>query len=142
MSKVKEEQLKQPEPEYTPPKTTIAVEEGFESIFGCDENSTMEQRFDALLQVMTANAFYLMDRQRSKGKKPSVEEKEFQQECMAQLNLIDKAFTIAKKHGRIMNVPNDNYDSELLARVIRMKGSMGDIVTNVPVHPKEGGKGA
>lgn len=126
------------EPEYTPPKVRIEVEEGFESIFNCDENSTMEQRFDALLQVMTANAFYLMDRMRSKGKKPSVEEKEFQEECMYQLKLIDKAFAVAKKHGRIANLQNEKYDTELLAKIIKMKGTTGDIVTRVPVIPKEG----
>jgi hypothetical protein len=126
-----------PEPEYTPPKTSIAVDEGFESIFGCDENSTMEQRFDALMQVMTANAFYLMDRMRSKGKKPSVEEKEFQEECMMQLTMINKVFLMAKKAGRIGSRPNENYDNELLARVVRMKGSMADIVQTVPVNKKE-----
>lgn len=125
------------EPEYKAPKVSISVDEGFESIFGCDENSTMEQRFDALLQVMTANAFYLMDRQRSKGKKPSVEEREFQEECMTQLNMITKCFNTAKKHGRIANAPNANYDTELLGKIINMKGTMGDIVAKIPQPKKE-----
>ncbi len=135
--KNEEEQIQEVQPEYVAPKTTIAVEEGFESIFGCDENSTMEQRFDALMQVMTANAFYLMDRYRSKGKKPSVEEKEFQEECMAQLGLINKVFLMAKKSGRVTNRPNENYDNELRGRIAKMKGTMGDIVTMVPVNKKE-----
>lgn len=121
-----------PQPEYVVPKTSISVEEGFESIFGCDENSTMEQRFDALLQVLTANAFYLMDRQRSKGKKPSVEEKEFQEECMAQMNMIGKVFALARKHGRIANTPNENWDAQLLIKIKNKRGSIADIVQSLP----------
>lgn len=115
----------------SPPELRQQVHDAIDSVFDCDENSSLEQRFDAILQVMISNAFFLLDRQRRSGVKPSDEEKDFQQECLAQLKLIEKGFSVARKNGRIGNVPNQNFEGELLVRIKKMRGSMGNIVTTL-----------
>lgn len=130
-----------PEPEYEKPFVRTGLEQAFESMFECDENATMEQRFDALLQVAWANSFYLLDRQRIYGKKPSDAEIDFQEQCDIQLKRMEKYFSMARKHGRIGNNPNDNFGTELVVRIQKRRGSLGDIVRDVPVHPKKEGQG-
>jgi hypothetical protein len=126
------------DPEYEIPKVIPQVEEAFEEIFRMDSEWSLEQRFDRLLEAMTASAFYLMDRQRRTGKKVGEAERDFQEEGMAQLRLIDKCWTIAKKHGRVSTAPNPTFEGDMMARIVKMKGTMSDIVQTVPVNKKEG----
>lgn len=131
MKNKRNEHTMDPEPEI--PQPIPQVEEAFEDIFRMDSEWSLEERFDRLLEAMTASAFYLMDRQRRTGKKPSDAERAFQEEGMAQLNMISKCWGIARKHGRVPKesmVPS--FETGLLARVVRMKSTVGDIVRDIP----------
>lgn len=113
------------------------VDKAFDAVLDYQSDLSMERRFDDLLQTVTKYSFYLLERQRKTGKKKLEAEEEFIQECHHQLKMIERCFTMAKKHGRIVNKPNENYDTELLGKIISMKGTMGDIVQTVPPVKKE-----
>lgn len=129
--KKKDEQRMDPEPVI--PEPLPMVEDAFQELFSMDSEWSMEERFDRLIEAMTASAFYLMDRQRRTGKKISDAERSFQEEGMAQLNMISKCWTIARKHGRVPKETTfSDFDDKLLARVIKMKSTVGDIVRDIP----------
>ena len=131
---------KQIEPEYNIPVTSPGVDDAFAKLFSMDSEWSLEERFDRLMQAMTASAFYLMDRQRRTGKKIGDAEREFQEEAMAQLNLISKCWATARKYGRVPKetaVPRNEFEGNLLGRIIDMKGMVGDLVRTVTVPKKE-----
>lgn len=133
---------KQIEPEYEIPKVLPVVDDAFEELFKMDSEWSLEERFDNLLQAMTASAFLLIDRQRKTGKKIGEAEMDFQEQAFAQLKMIDKCWTIARKHGRVQkNAIGNNFEGELLGKIVGMKGTMSDIVTTVPVTKKEATNG-
>ncbi len=114
------------------PKVIPQVDEAFAEMFSMDSEASIEERFDKLVEAMTCSAFYLMDRQRRTGIKVSDADREFQEEGMAQLKMIEKCLSMAKKFGRLSGKVNPNYESEILIRVRGMKGSVGDIVATLP----------
>lgn len=97
-------------------------------------NATVEERFDDLMQKMIAFAFYIMDRQRTTGKRIQEHELQWQEDSMKQLKVIERVFQIAKKQGRIAAKPNGNFDAQLIGQMKEMKRSVGDIV--VPLQSK------
>lgn len=133
MSKVKKEIEEQ-----APPPVPSYVNAAFDAMFDITDTATMEDRFDALMQAIVTYRFYLLDRHRRTGIKKVSEEEIFLFECQEQLKHIERVFAIAKKHGRIANKPNDSFNEDLLAKIIKMKGTTGEIVTTVPIIKKEG----
>lgn len=98
-----------------------------------DENSplSIEERFDNLSQEMLKNAWILM-RKLSKGQKVTPEEKAFQEEGMKLLHMADKIFSMLRKHKRIDNKPNVNFDKQLVQKIKQMQSTIGEIVQKLP----------
>ena len=128
---MKKKEFEQEQPEYTPPPVPQYINDAFDAMFEVGDSATMEQRFDALMQAIVTFRFYLLDRHRRTGKKKVSEEEIFLYECNEQFKYIERVFAAAKKHGRITNIPNDQFDQDLRAKVIKMKGSIADIVQNL-----------
>jgi len=114
------------------PQPIPQVEEAFAEMFSMDSELSIEERLDKLVEAMTCSAFYLMDRQRRTGKKVSDAEREFQEEGMAQLKMIERCLSTAKKFGRLSGKVNPNFESGIVGRIRSMKGSVGDIVMSLP----------
>lgn len=133
MKKKDDEQI---QPEETPPQLPDYINDAFDAFFELDPNASMLDRFDALSHAIVAYRFYLLDRHRRTGKKKIDAEEVFLFDCNEQFKHIEKILISAKKMGRIHNAVNDNYETGLLAKIVKMKGSMGDIVTTVPTHKK------
>jgi len=104
-----------------------------------DEQSplSMEERFDNLMQAGIAFALFLSKKARVTGKKVSKEDDIKQTVMMRQLHIVDKIFSIAKKHKRIANAPNFNFDRQLSQQIKEMNSSIGDIVSRLPENKKE-----
>lgn len=130
-------EFEQEQPEYTPPPVPQYINDAFDAMFNVGDNATMEQRFDSLAQAIVTFRFYLLDRHRRTGRKKVDEEELFLFECNEQFKHIERVFAAMKKHGRIANIPNDQFDEQLLGKIINMKGTIGEIVTTVPVVKKE-----
>lgn len=129
------------DPEPATPEVIPMVDEAFEEIFKMDSAWSLEERFDRLIEAMTASAFYLMDRQKRTGKKINDAERSFQEEGMAQLNMISKCWGIARKHGRVPKETSFNdFDNNLLAKIVKMKSTVGDIVRDIPPPTGTGDK--
>lgn len=128
-----------PQPPGKPPKLPKEVNDAFDAFFDLGSDATILERFDALLYSIMSFRMYLLERQRKTGKKKVDEEELFLFECNEQFKHIEKMLISAKRFGRLpVNVaPTQQYNSDILAKVVKMKGSMGDIVTNVPI--KKGG---
>lgn len=120
--------------ELEAPKVIPQVDEAFEELFSMDSSWSIEERFSKLLSAVTASAFYLMDRQRRTGRKVSDADRDFQQEAMAQLKLIEKCLVTAKKFGYLdgRKIEEAGFDDDVHSKVIKMKSSISDIVANVP----------
>lgn len=133
----KKDDLEQiPQPEETPPKLPDYINDAFDAFFDLDPAATMLDRFDALSHAIVAYRFYLLDRHRRTGKKKVDAEEIFLFDCNEQFKHIEKILLAAKRMGRIQNAVGDDYDKGLLAKIIKMKGSVGDIVRTVPVNKK------
>lgn len=118
-------------------KLRPALSQAFDAITDDDSDVSMEQRFLNLLHQFTANAFFIMDRQKRTGNRITDAEKEFQQDCMNQMNFIDKYFRMAKKNGFIADTkPRDTFDRDLLAEIRKQKSTIGEIVRTLP-DPKK-----
>lgn len=131
-------EIEQEQPEYTPPPVPQYINDAFDAMFEVGDSATMEQRFDALMQAIVTFRFYLLDRHRRTGKKKVSEEELFLFECNEQFKYIERVFAAAKKHGRIANIPNEGFDRQLLAKIVKIKSGVGEIVTTVPVTKKGG----
>lgn len=131
---MKSKEKENPEPDYKKPYLKPKTEEAFDSIFeDIDDNSSLEQRFDALLQTIVVNKFYLMDRQRSFGKPASADDIIFLDDCMSHLNDIAKCLSLAKKHGRIGEAPpNQNFEGEIVMKIRGKRQLLADIVQVLP----------
>lgn len=111
---------------------TPKVNGAFDEIENEDSPLSMEERFDNLLQEIIAQAFFIIDRQRRTKQRMTDDEKNLQDDMMYQLRMIEKAFAIAKKQGRIASKPNERFDEQLVGKIKHMKSTIGDIVTTVP----------
>lgn len=118
------------------PQILPQVEEAFEHIFDMESEWSLEERFDKLMSAIIESSFHLLDRQRKKGLKVSDADRDFQEEAMAQLKMIDKAFSMAKKYGRLSAPADTNWESDIILRLKNRKGVLGDIVTYIPA-PKQ-----
>lgn len=134
MSKKKEDE--QIQPEEVIPKLPEEINNAFDAFFDLDPSVTMLDRFDALSHAIIAFRFYILDRHRRTGKKMVNAEELFLIDCNIQLKEMEKVLMSAKKLGRLHTPKNDNYDGNLVAKIVQMKGSLGEIVTTVPTHKK------
>lgn len=116
------------------------INDVFDSFFELDPAANMFDRFDALSHALIAFRFYLLDRHRKSGKPRITAEEVFLFDCQEQLREIEKVIMSAKKLGRL-GIPNENYSDDLLAKIVKMKGAVGNIVRNVPIAKTEGGDG-
>jgi hypothetical protein len=120
------------------PELTEDINMAFDDFFNLSSDATMFERFDALSHAIVAYRFHLLNRHRVTGKKRIDAEDVFLFDCNEQLKHIEKIIVSAKKLGRMSPASiNHNYEGDLLAKIIRMKNSVGDIVTNVPLIKKE-----
>lgn len=122
--------------EQAPLKLPESVIKAMDAILDDDLDATMEERFDALMQGLVAFRYYLIRRHAKEGKKKFDEEEVFLFEATAQLKEVERVFSMARKNGRISNNPNSDFDDQLRSKVVKMTGTMGDIVTKVPSHKK------
>lgn len=112
---------------------TKPVTKAFEEIESEESDLSMEERFDNLLQEIIAQAFLIIDRQRKTKQRITEDEKNLQDDSMYQLRMIEKAYALAKKNGRISPKANIQFDEQLLGKIKLMKSSIGEIVREVPV---------
>lgn len=120
------------------PELTPEINRAFDEFFDLDADASMYERFDRLSHAIVAYRFHLLNRHRVAGKKRISEEDVFLFDCQEQLKHIEKIITSAKRLGRIPdNSVNMNYGADMLARIVKMKNTVGSIVTTVPVKKKE-----
>lgn len=120
------------QPVETLPPLTPAISDMFDLFFNLDETAPFWQQFDYLTNAISAYRIYLLKRHRTTGKKVTAAEECFLMDCNDQHKHLEKMMMSAKKLGRLNGTVNPNMESDLLAKIIKMKGSMGEIVTNVP----------
>lgn len=99
-------------------------------------DTPIEERFDALMERVIAFGWFIMDRQKKTGKRIESHEREWQEDAMVQLRMIDKVFTMARKNGRMMAKANEQFDTQLINTMRDMKSSVGEIVQRLPDEPK------
>lgn len=120
------------------PELTEDINKAFDDFFNISSDASMYERFDALSHAVVAYRFHLLDRHRKTGKQRINEEDVFLFDCNEQLKAIEKIIISAKRLGRVpASSVNPSYEGDLLAKIIRMRGTVGSIVTNVPVAKKE-----
>lgn len=97
-----------------------------------ESGSTLEQRFDNLAQYIIMSAWETIKRVRKKGTKIDQEEEYRQGETLKQFKIISGIYEKLKKNGRIAGKPNEHFDEQLLQKIKDKKGSIGDIVRDIP----------
>lgn len=133
----KKDDLEQIQPEETAPELPPEIHSAFDAFFELGPDANMLDRFDALSHAIIAFRFYLLDRHRRTGKKKIEADEIFLYDCNEQLKQIEKVLVSAKKLGRLPQATmNEDFGRSLLGKIVTMKGSMSDIVRNVPTHKK------
>lgn len=113
------------------------LEAAMDAIENEESNLSFEERFDNLMQAGIAFAWFLSRKAQVTGKKTTKEDEARQEVMMRQLHKVDRIFTIAKKHKRIANAPNFNFDRQLAQQIKAMNSSIGEIVSRLPDNKKE-----
>lgn len=135
----KKDDLEQIQPQETPPPLPPHISDMFDLFFDLDESAPFWEQFDHLTNAIAAYRVYLLRRHRTTGKKIIDAEELFLFDCNEQHKHLEKLMMSAKKLGRLSpDTVNPNMDSDLLARVVKMKGTVSDIVATVPQIKKEG----
>lgn len=106
--------------------------EELEEIESEDSTLTLEERFDVLAQSLIMNAWEIIKRIRKKGERADPDEEYRQNESLRQFKIISGVYASLKKNNRISDKPNEHFDEQLLQKIKAKKGSIGDIIRDVP----------
>lgn len=131
------DELEDIQPQETIPPLPKNISDMFDLFFELKEDAPFWEQFDTLTNAIAAYRVYLLKRHRTTGKKVTDAEEVFLYDCNEQHKHIEKMMMSAKKLGRLAGTVNENHDKNLLGKIIKMKGSVGDIVTTVPIIKKE-----
>lgn len=129
--------LQQIQPEEKIPPLPKDISDLFDLFFDLKPDAPFWEQFDHLTNAIAAYRVYLLKRHRTSGKKITDAEEVFLFDCNEQHKHIEKMMMSAKKLGRLTpNTVNPEMDGDILAKIVKMKGTSGEIVTTVPVSKK------
>lgn len=101
-----------------------------------ENGKTIEQRIDEIGQELLANAFLIMDSLRA-GNQVSESLQIRQDEMQKQLKFLKNTYMDMVKMGRINTKPNENFDKQFLNKIKEQKGTIGNIIADIPKDKKD-----